>query len=149
LSTVLAPEAATYSPGTDKGWRLALQHDSADMFIQSLDAFIQQAEELYRSNPLRVRYVLKYKHREGKLQLKVTDDKVVRARLAGAAACGEMRCSVAPRLLADICRPWVCWAQCLQYQTDQIADLRKVEKLNDRLFALMARGEEAAGALRI
>jgi len=133
----------------DEGWRLALQHDSAAMFIQSLDAFIQQAEELYRSDPLRVRYVLKYKHREGKLQLKVTDDKVVRAWLAGAAACGELKCSVAPRTLADVCRPWVCWAQCLQYQTDQIADLRKVEKLNERLFALMARGEEAAGALRI
>lgn len=36
--------------------------------------------------------------------------------------------------------------QCLQYQTDQIADLKKVEKLNDRFFLLMARGEEAAGA---
>ena len=66
------------------------------MFLQSLDAFIQQAEELYRRDPLRVRYVLKYKHREGKLQLKVTDDKVVLAWLAGAAACGESRCTVAP-----------------------------------------------------
>lgn len=49
------------------------------MFLESLDAFIQQAEELYTSDPLRVRYVLKYKHKEGKLLLKVTDDRVVRS----------------------------------------------------------------------
>ena len=35
--------------------------------------------------------------------------------------------------------------QCLQYQTDQIAELKKVEKLNDRFFALMARGADAMG----
>ncbi|KAK9843433.1 hypothetical protein WJX81_002295 [Elliptochloris bilobata] len=70
---------------------------------------VRIAEELYIKDPLRVRYVLKYKHKDGKLFLKVTDDKL-----------------------------------CLQYQTDQIADLKKVEKLNDRLFMLMSRGDDAA-----
>ena len=48
------------------------------MFLENLDDFVQQAEELYLKDPLRVRYVLKYKHKDGKLLLKVTDDKVVR-----------------------------------------------------------------------
>ena len=59
------------------------------MFLENLDDFVQQAEELYLKDPLRVRYVLKYKHKEGKLLLKVTDDKMVRAKkpsLAGEAA---------------------------------------------------------------
>ena len=50
------------------------------MFLESLDDFVQQAEELYLKDPLRTRYVLKYKHRDGKLFLKVTDDKVVRCK---------------------------------------------------------------------
>lgn len=50
------------------------------MFLENLDDFVQQAEELYLKDPLRVRYVLKYKHKDGKLFLKVTDDKVVRVR---------------------------------------------------------------------
>lgn len=34
--------------------------------------------------------------------------------------------------------------QCLQYKTDQVSDLKKIEKLNNKLFNLMALGEEGA-----
>ena len=49
------------------------------MFIEDWNSFYEQAEQLYRNDPLRTRYVTKYKHTSGKLILKVTDDRVVRA----------------------------------------------------------------------
>lgn len=49
------------------------------MYIQDWDTFAEQAEALYRSDPPKVRYVLKYRHCDGKAVLKVTDDKTVRA----------------------------------------------------------------------
>ncbi|CAL5225197.1 g7980 [Coccomyxa viridis] len=77
------------------------------MLIQDWNSFYEQAEALYRNDPLKTRYVLKYIHKSGKLQLKVTDDRV-----------------------------------CLQYQTDQQSDVKKVEKLNNLFFGLMATGVE-------
>lgn len=47
------------------------------MFIQDWNSFYEQAESLYKRDPLKTRYVLKYVHKSGKLQLKVTDDRVV------------------------------------------------------------------------
>ena len=47
------------------------------MFIEDWNSFYEQAEKLYRSDPLKTRYVLKYVHKSAKLVLKVTDDKVV------------------------------------------------------------------------
>lgn len=52
------------------------------MYVLDWDIFAEQAEALYRSDPLRVRYVLKYRHCDGKAVLKVTDDKTVRPDLA-------------------------------------------------------------------
>jgi signal recognition particle subunit SRP9 len=76
------------------------------MYIENIDSFLQQAEELYLANPLLARYVVKYRHCDGKLIVKVTDD-----------------------------------VTCLKYKTTQQADLKKIEKLNDRFFHLMATGE--------
>ena len=56
-------------------------------------------------------------------------------------------CSKAAKKAANMCA-WHA-LQCLQYQTDQIAELKKVEKLNDRFFALMARGDGATGAAQL
>lgn len=39
-----------------------------------------------------------------------------------------------------------CTLQALQYKTDQIADVKKIEKLNLLFFTLMAQGSEADGA---
>jgi signal recognition particle subunit SRP9 len=45
------------------------------VYIAEFEAFMQEAEELYRSSPLGTRYCIKYRHCDGKLVLKVTDDK--------------------------------------------------------------------------
>lgn len=45
--------------------------------IQDFDTFYEQAQEIYRANPLATRYCMKYRHTDGKLVLKVTDDVVV------------------------------------------------------------------------
>jgi hypothetical protein len=48
------------------------------MYVEDFNAFYQQAEELLLKDPIKTRYVVKYRHTEGKLVLKVTDDVVVR-----------------------------------------------------------------------
>jgi signal recognition particle subunit SRP9 len=50
------------------------------MYLEDWDTFAQQAEALYRSDPLRTRYCTKYIHTDGQLVLKVTDDRTVRRR---------------------------------------------------------------------
>lgn len=47
------------------------------MYIENWESFYQQALQLYRSNPVKARYVTKYRHCDGKLVLKVTDDATV------------------------------------------------------------------------
>ncbi|CAI5519256.1 unnamed protein product, partial [Closterium sp. Naga37s-1] len=53
------------------------------------------------------RYVSKYRHCDGKLVLKATDDRV-----------------------------------CIKFRTDQAQDAKKMERLNNLLFTLMARGPD-------
>ncbi|KAI8464626.1 MAG: signal recognition particle, SRP9/SRP14 subunit [Monoraphidium minutum] len=79
------------------------------MYIDDWDSFYVQAEELWRRQPLKARYCVKYRHAEGKLVLKVTDD-----------------------------------TTCLKYATDQLVDVKRMEKLNNLMFLLMARGADAA-----
>lgn len=47
------------------------------MYVEDWDSFLQMSEALFRQAPLRTRYVLKYRHCDGKLVLKVTDDVAV------------------------------------------------------------------------
>lgn len=47
------------------------------MYVEDFDAFYQQAEKLLLNDPIRTRYVVKYRHTAGQLVLKVTDDDVV------------------------------------------------------------------------
>ncbi|KAG2713534.1 hypothetical protein I3760_04G180400 [Carya illinoinensis] len=54
------------------------------------------------------RYVMKYRNCDGKLVLKVTDNR-----------------------------------ECLKFKTDQAQDAKKMEKLNNIFFTLMARGPDA------
>lgn len=61
------------------------------MYIEDWESFAQQAEALFRSQPLRTRYVLKYQHSQGKLTLKVTDDITVKARSRGLGFLGPAR----------------------------------------------------------
>ncbi|KAI3526654.1 hypothetical protein L1887_05914 [Cichorium endivia] len=77
------------------------------VYIISWDDFVERSVQLFRANPEKTRYVMKYRHSEGKLVLKVTDDK-----------------------------------ECLKFKTDQAQDAKKMEKLNNIFFTLMARGPE-------
>mmetsp|Transcript_37464 Transcript_37464/g.80713 ORF Transcript_37464/g.80713 Transcript_37464/m.80713 type:complete len:115 (-) Transcript_37464:76-420(-) len=45
------------------------------VYIADFESFIQEAEDLYRASPLDTRYSIKYRHCDGKLVLKVTDDR--------------------------------------------------------------------------
>mmetsp|Transcript_12397 Transcript_12397/g.29725 ORF Transcript_12397/g.29725 Transcript_12397/m.29725 type:complete len:118 (-) Transcript_12397:132-485(-) len=46
------------------------------VYIESLENFMQAAQELFVNAPERTRYVIKYRHVDAKLVVKVTDDKV-------------------------------------------------------------------------
>ena len=106
------------------------------MYIQDWDTFAEQAEALYRSDPLKVRYVLKYRHCDGKAVLKVTDDKTVRADQAETQ---ELRVFYQAKRASIF--------QALQYKTDQVADVKKIEKLNLLFFTLMGQGSDAESEL--
>lgn len=45
-------------------------------WIESLDTFVVEAEKLFVEHPDHTRYVQKYRHCDGKLELKVTNDRV-------------------------------------------------------------------------
>ncbi|KAM1791953.1 hypothetical protein ACFX12_035862 [Malus domestica] len=45
------------------------------VYITSWDEFVQRSVQLFRADPESTRYVMKYRHCEGKLVLKVTDNK--------------------------------------------------------------------------
>ncbi|KAL8513725.1 hypothetical protein ACS0TY_013002 [Phlomoides rotata] len=77
------------------------------VYLDSWDDFLEKSVQLFRSNPEKTRYVMKYRHSDGKLVLKVTDDK-----------------------------------ECIKFKTDQAQDAKKMEKLNNVFFTLMAHGPE-------
>ncbi|KAF5930462.1 hypothetical protein HYC85_031335 [Camellia sinensis] len=77
------------------------------VYITSWDDFVERSVQLYRASPESTRYVMKYRHCDGKLVLKVTDNR-----------------------------------ECLKFKTDQAQEAKKMEKLNNIFFTLMARGPE-------
>ncbi|GAB2270812.1 Signal recognition particle protein [Dionaea muscipula] len=77
------------------------------VYIAVWDEFVERSVQLFRSDPQSTRYVIKYRNCDGKLVLKVTDNK-----------------------------------ECLKFKTDQAQDAKKMEKLNNIFFGLMARGPE-------
>ncbi|XP_028124451.1 signal recognition particle 9 kDa protein-like isoform X4 [Camellia sinensis] len=74
------------------------------VYITSWDDFVERSVQLYRASPESTRYVMKYRHCDGKLVLKVTDNR--------------------------------------EFKTDQAQEAKKMEKLNNIFFTLMARGPE-------
>ncbi|GMI85756.1 hypothetical protein HRI_002246100 [Hibiscus trionum] len=81
--------------------------DGAMVYITSWDEFVERTVQLYRDSPESTRYCMKYRHCDGKLVLKVTDNK-----------------------------------ECLKFKTDQAQEAKKMEKLNNIFFTLMARGPD-------
>jgi hypothetical protein len=72
------------------------------------------------------RYVMKYRHVDGKLELKVTNDRVVRTRRTS----GCLALSL--RLLTISGNP-----QCFKFITDQAQDLKRIDKLNNLFLTYM------------
>lgn len=85
-----------------------------------------------------VRVVLKYRHCDGNLCMKVTDDAVVSLILF-----------VVPLLsFYRQCYAYMCVLfQSLQYKTDQAQDVKKIEKLHGKLMRLMVSKESHSGAM--
>ncbi|KAG8370758.1 hypothetical protein BUALT_Bualt13G0017100 [Buddleja alternifolia] len=92
------------------------------VYIASWDDFLEKSIQLFRSDPEKTRYVMKYRNCDGKLVLKVTDDK-------------EELYSLPDGSILSY--------QCIKFKTDQAQDAKKMEKLNNIFFTLMARGPEA------
>mmetsp|Transcript_760 Transcript_760/g.1991 ORF Transcript_760/g.1991 Transcript_760/m.1991 type:complete len:114 (+) Transcript_760:99-440(+) len=45
------------------------------VYLEDWDAFFAEAEKMFLSHPMETRYVMKYRHCDGKIVLKVTNDK--------------------------------------------------------------------------
>ncbi|KAJ8626388.1 hypothetical protein MRB53_019695 [Persea americana] len=78
------------------------------VYIALWDEFVERSVQLFRANPQTSRYMMKYRHCDGKMVLKVTDNR-----------------------------------ECLKFKTDQAQEAKKMEKLNNIFFTLMARGPDA------
>ncbi|XP_078430169.1 signal recognition particle, SRP9/SRP14 subunit [Wolffia australiana] len=78
------------------------------VYVDSWDEFMDRSVQMFRASPDSTRYAMKYRHCDGKLVLKVTDNR-----------------------------------ECLKFKTDQAQDAKKMEKLNNVFFTLMARGPDA------
>ncbi|EDV20271.1 Signal recognition particle 9 kDa protein [Trichoplax sp. H2] len=71
-------------------------------YLDTWEEFAAASESLYQSDAVNFRFVWKYRHSDGKLIAKATNNKV-----------------------------------CLKYRTDQIQDVKKLEKLSSTLMRLM------------
>jgi len=45
------------------------------VWLNKWDVFFDSAQKLYEQDPAHTRYVIKYRHKDGKLVLKVTDNR--------------------------------------------------------------------------
>ncbi|KAK1605529.1 hypothetical protein QYE76_029416 [Lolium multiflorum] len=45
------------------------------VYFDSWDEFVDRSVQLFRADPITTRYMMKYRHCDGKLVLKVTDDR--------------------------------------------------------------------------
>ncbi|KAG6776405.1 hypothetical protein POTOM_019911 [Populus tomentosa] len=138
------------------------------VYITSWDDFVDRSVQLFRADPDSTRYVMKYRHCDGKLVLKVTDNKevligfslswhvqildlsleyirigvfVLRGVVYGL-ECNFVRLENWIQSNASILM-LVLFCQCLKFKTDQAQDVKKMEKLNNLFFTLMSRGPDA------
>lgn len=104
------------------------------VFVKNWDDFESAADGMYQRSP-DARFSMKYTHHKGELVLKLTDNVKVRwphSRL-GAIMSYPPCISLIPALLTDDS------LQCIQYKTDIMPDLRKIEKFTGHLMGQMAK----------
>lgn len=130
------------------------------MYIPDFDTFYHLSEQLYKERPLETRYSLKYRHCDGTMVLKVTDDVKVRGvcvtylprvqRIHVWFVGGRV---TAPRADSrDVCTPpaavparRLCSPQCLKFKTDQLSDMKRIERITNMFCAVMAGNEFREG----
>ncbi|XP_076961001.1 signal recognition particle 9 kDa protein-like [Bidens hawaiensis] len=87
------------------------------VYIVSWDDFVERSVQLFRTSPQNTRYVMKYRHYNFLQTINYFNDNI--------------------SILSS-----VFIGQCLKFKTDQAQDAKKMEKLNNIFFTLMARGPE-------
>merc|ERR1711879_122066 len=96
----------------DSSWARSVEEDVplrvAMVYIRDFDEFAAATERLFIENPAKTRYIVKYRHKDGQMVLKVTDDVV-----------------------------------CLKYKSNQLNDIRKLERLTGTFLKLMSKKPEA------
>ncbi|PON95036.1 Signal recognition particle, SRP9 subunit [Trema orientale] len=111
------------------------------VYITSWDEFVDRSVQLFRADPESTRYVMKYRHCDGKLVLKVTDNReVISNPKPHGSKPWALTNQPTPHGSDEFGIPRI---ECLKFKTDQAQDAKKMEKLNNVFFTLMARGPEA------
>ncbi|KAI1240532.1 hypothetical protein IHE44_0008956 [Lamprotornis superbus] len=105
--------------------------------FQAWEEFTRAAEKLYLADPMKVRVVLKYRHCDGNLCIKVTDD-VAHKCIAATNKIKPVEVESDPRNFV---------LQCLLYRTDQAQDVKKIEKFHSQLMRLMVAKESRSAAM--
>ncbi|CAL9753754.1 unnamed protein product, partial [Musa acuminata subsp. burmannicoides] len=123
---------------------LAFGHDRLNCFrtmvyIASWDEFAERSVQLFRADPHSSRYVMKYRHCDGKLVLKVTDNREHCLYGDSLSNSDILSCSYIGTPLINTNDDVL---QCLKFKTDQAQDAKKMEKLTNIFFTLMVRGPD-------
>uniref|UniRef100_A0A8C8F7I9 SRP9 domain-containing protein n=1 Tax=Oncorhynchus tshawytscha TaxID=74940 RepID=A0A8C8F7I9_ONCTS len=134
-------------------------------YYQTWEEFARAAEKLYLTAPMKVRVVIKYRHCDGNLRIKVTDDAVAHTSLRSPCATpsvgwsGVKLAAIGLRTSGSLFSGVLNHSspsgsptdksefggfQCLQYKTDQAQDVKKIEKLHGKLMRLMVSKESGA-----
>ncbi|MBA0646742.1 hypothetical protein Goklo_014685 [Gossypium klotzschianum] len=111
--------------------------DGAMVYVTSWDEFVERTVQLFRASPESTRYCMKYRHCDGKLVLKVTDNKELSLAIGNFYA-DFFNLQALPSVLLEYLK----FESCLKFKTDQAQEAKKMEKLNNIFFTLMARGPD-------
>lgn len=94
------------------------------VFLKDWEDFEIAAESMYMQSPNKCRFTLKYSHSKGQLVLKFTDNIKVRISFVSTASTHMTDTQYSP--------------QAIQYKTEIMPDLKKIEKLTGNLMMHMA-----------
>ncbi len=110
------------------------------MFLKDWEDFEMAAENMYLKNSSNCRYSMKYIHSKGQLLLKLTDNVKVNSIYTPVLICNTFFLSTTKKFfLSNI--EILFTLQCIQYKTEIMPDLKKIEKLTGNLAAHMASNE--------
>jgi len=103
---------------------------------ESFDDFYEKAVTLYRADPSRIRYVTKYRHCDGYLVFKVTDDTEARSCFfnllprSEVRRCGVSRTALVVLFFLKSSTAIRLYFRCISFGSMEASDLKKLEKLN-------------------